>query len=70
MVKNLPTNAGDIKDTGSIPGSGISPGGGHGSSLQFSGLQNPIDRGTCWATDQRVTKSQTGLKGLSTHACK
>ena len=40
MVKNLPANAGDITDVGSIPGSGRSPGGGHVHPLQFSGLEN------------------------------
>ena len=44
MVKNLPINAGDIKDMGSIPGSGRFPGGGHGNSLQYSCLENPMDR--------------------------
>ena len=45
MVKNLPANAGDKTDVGSIPGSGRSPGGGHGNSLQYSCLENPRDRG-------------------------
>ena len=45
MVKNLPANAGDTGDMGSIPGSGRSPGGGHGSPLQYSCLENPTDRG-------------------------
>ena len=44
-VKNLPANAGDIGDVGSIPGSGRSPGAGHGNPLQYSSLQNLIDRG-------------------------
>ena len=44
VVKNLPANAGDIRDLGLIPGSGISPGGGHGNPLQYSCLQNPMDR--------------------------
>ena len=43
MVKNLPANAGDIRDAGSIPGSGTSPGGGHSDSLQYSCLENPMD---------------------------
>ena len=43
MVKNLSINAGDIKDMGSIPGSGRTPGGGHGNSLQYSCLENPMD---------------------------
>ena len=44
MVKNLPANAGDIRDAGSTPGSGRSPGGGHGNPLQYSCLENPMDR--------------------------
>ena len=45
MVKNLPANAEDLRDVGLIPGSGRSPGGGHGNSLQYSCLENPMDRG-------------------------
>jgi len=45
VVKNLPANAGGIRVVGSIPGSGRSPGGGHGNPLQYSCLQNPMDRG-------------------------
>ena len=48
-VKNLPASAGDIRDTDLIPGSGRSPGGGHGNTLQYSCLENPIDRGAWWA---------------------
>ena len=57
VVKNPPANAGDARDTGSIPGSGRSPGGGHGNPLQYSSLENPMDRGAWWATVQRVTQS-------------
>ena len=57
-LKNLPANAGD---PGSIPGLGRSPGGGHGNPLQYSCLQNPMDRGAWWATVHGVTKSQTRL---------
>ena len=53
---------------GSIPGSGRSPGGGHGNPLQYSCLDNPMDRGAWWATVHRIAKSQTQLKGLSMHA--
>ena len=67
MVKNLPANAGDTRDVGSIPGSGRSPGGGHGNPLQYSCLKNPMDRGAWKATVHRVAKSCTGLKRLSTH---
>ena len=52
---------------GLIPGSGRSPGGGHGNPLQYSCLENPMDRGAWWATVQRVAKSQTGLKRLNMH---
>ena len=45
MVKNLPANAADIRDRGSIPGSGRFPGGGHGNPLQYACLENPMDRG-------------------------
>ena len=44
VVKNLPASTGDIKDMGSIPGLGRSPGGGHGNPLQYSCLENPMDR--------------------------
>ena len=54
MLKNPPANAGD---TGSIPESGRSPGGENGNPLQYSCLENPMDRGACWATVHRVTKS-------------
>ena len=65
VVKNLPANARHIRDTGSIPALGRSPAGGHGNPLQYSCLENPMDRGACWAAVHRVTKSQTGLKRLS-----
>ena len=61
-VKNLPAIAGDIRDMGSIPGLGRSPGGGHGNPLQYSCLENPMDRGAWWATVHRVTMSWTQLK--------
>ena len=54
MVKHLPANAGDVRDTGSIPGLGRSPGGGHGNPLQHSCLENPMDRGAWRATVHRV----------------
>ena len=56
MVKNLPANAGDIREAGSIPGSVRSPGGGHGNPLQCSCLENPMDREAWWATVYGVTK--------------
>ena len=48
VVKNPPANAGDVRDTGSIPGSGRSPGEGNGNPLQYSSLENPMDRGAWW----------------------
>ena len=65
--KEPPANAGEARDAGSNPGSGRSPGGGHSSPLQYSSLDNPMDRGTWWATAHGVTKSQTQLKQVSTH---
>ena len=59
MVKNLPANARDIRDTGSTPGSGRSPGEGNGNPLQDSCLENPVDRGAWGVTVHGVTKSQT-----------
>ena len=67
VVKNLPASAGDVRDRGSIPGSGRSPGGGHGNPLQYSCLENPTDRGTWWATVHRAAKSWTWLKWLNIH---
>ena len=59
VVKNLPANAGEAGDMGLIPGSRKSPGEGTGNPLQYSGLRNPMDRGTWWAIVDGVTKSQT-----------
>ena len=67
-VKNLSANAEDIRDMGSIPGSGRSPGGGHGNPLQYSCLENPTNREAWLATVHRVTKSRTQLKRLIMHA--
>ena len=69
VVKNPPASAGDVRDTGLIPGSGRFPGGGHGKPLQYSCLGNSMDRGSWQATVHRVTKSQTWLKLLSMHTC-
>ena len=68
MVKNPPANVGDITDMGLIPESVSSPGEGNGNPLQCSCLENPMDRGTLWATVHRVAQSQTRLKFLSTHS--
>ena len=59
VVKNLPANAGDIRDPGSIPGLGRSPGGGDGKQLQYSCMENSKDRGAWWVTVHGVTKNQT-----------
>ena len=67
MVNNLNANAGDIGDAGLISGSGRSPGGGHGNSLQYSCLEKPMDRGAWRVREHSVAKSQTQLKGLSKH---
>ena len=61
VVKNIPANAGDIRDAGSIPGSGIYPGGGNGNPLQYSCLENPMYRGAWWPTVHGVTNSWTRL---------
>ena len=59
VVKNLLANVGDIRDVGSLPGSGGSPEEGHGNSLQFSCLENPMDRGAQQATVHRVSEMDT-----------
>ena len=59
VVKNLPANAGDIRGLSSILGLGRSPGGEHGNQLQYSCLENPMDRGAWWAIIHGVAKSQT-----------
>ena len=61
VVKNSPSSAGDVAEVGSIPVSGRSPGGGNGNPLQYSCLENPMDRGAWWATVHGVTKSRTQL---------
>ena len=68
MVKNLPANAGDIRDAGLIPGLGRSAGGEHGNSRQYSCLENPMDRGAWRATVDGAVKSWIQPKLLSTHA--
>ena len=65
MVKNPPANAGDVTDTGLIPGLGRSLGGGNGNPLQYSCLGNLMDRGAWWATIHELTKSQIATE----HAC-
>ena len=62
IVKILPAKAGDGRDAGSVPGLGRSTGAGHGNPLQYSCLQNPMERGTRWATVHRTAKSWIRLK--------
>ena len=59
MVKNLPAKAGNKTDVGLIPGPGRFPGGEHGNPLQYSCLENSMDRGTWWATVHEVAKHST-----------
>ena len=63
--KESTCNAGDTGDMGLIPGSGRSPGEGHGNPLQYSCLENPMDRGAWWARVHGVTKIQTWLSDLA-----
>ena len=71
VVKNQPADAEDVRDAGLIPRWGSSPTGGHSNPLQYSCLENPLDRKTWQAKVHRVAKSQTQLKGLRhTHANK
>ena len=58
-VHNLPANATDTRHAGLTPGSGRAPGGGHSNPIQYSCLENPMDRGTWWATVHWVVKSRT-----------
>ena len=59
VIENPPANAGDMRDVGSIPGSGRSPGEGHGKPLQYSCLENPMDREAWYTRVHRVAMSQT-----------
>ena len=59
VVKNLPANAGDVREAGSVPWLGRSPGGGHGNPLQYFCLKNPMDRAASRAIVHRVAKTQT-----------
>ena len=68
VVKNPPANAGDLRDEDSIPGLGRSPGEGNSNPLQYSCLENPMDRGAWGAPVHRVAKSWTWLKWLFMHA--
>ena len=67
VLKNTLAKAGDIRDAGSISGLGRSSGGRHGNPLQYSCLENPMDRRAWQATVHRVAQSRTQLKRLNTH---
>ena len=68
VLKNLPANAGGIRDAGLIR-SGRFPGGGNGNPLQYSCVGNPMDRGTWWATVHSIAKSQTQFSKETTSTC-
>ena len=68
VVKNLPANAGDIRNAGLIPGLGRSPGEGHSNPLQYSCMGNHMDRGAWWAALHWITESDT--TEATEHACK
>ena len=67
VVKNLPASAGDTADMGSIPGLGRSPGGGNGNPLQYSCLENPMDRGAWWDYNPWGHKQLDKTERLSMH---
>ena len=70
IFKNLPANAGDIRDVGWIPGSGRSPGVGNSSPLWYSCLENPMERGAWWATDHGVGHKELDMsEHTCTHIC-
>ena len=69
VVKNVLVSAGDIREMGLIPGLRRSPGGGHDNPLQYSFLENPMDKESWQATVHRVTKNWTWLKWSNMHAC-
>ena len=69
VVKNPPANAGDTRDMGSIPGLGRAPGEGNGNPLQYSCLENPMDRGAQQAIISRVTKESDTTQRLNSNRC-
>ena len=66
MINNMPANAGDTGDAGSIPGSGRTSGGGNSNPLQYSYLENSMDRGAWWAIVHGIAKSRTQLTNALT----
>ena len=68
VVKNPPANVGDLRDAGSVPGLGSSPGEGHGSPLQYSCLENPMDRGAWWPSSTRLQRLDVTEATWHTHA--
>ena len=70
VVKNPAANTGNVRDSGLTPGLGRFPGGAHDNPLQYSRLENPMDRGAWRAVVHRVAKSQARLKQFSMLACK
>ena len=72
VVNNLPANVGDVRDMGSISGLGRSPEGGHSNPILYSCLENPTDRGNCWATGsigwQRVRHHRRDLTRMHSNA--
>ena len=69
VVKNQPANAGDIRDAGSVLGWRRSPGGGHGNPLQYTGLENPMDRGACRVPRVPQELDRTERLSLSLSGC-
>ena len=67
VLKNMPADAGDIRDAGSVPGLGGSPGGGHGNTLQYSCLDNPMVRGAWWAILHGIADLDTTEVSTHTH---
>ena len=66
VVKNSPADAGEVRDVGSIPGLGRSPGGRHGNSLQYSCLENPMDRGVWWTAFH--SRKESDITEVTEHA--
>ena len=69
MVRNPPANAGDVREAGSIPALGRSPGGGNGNALQYSCLENSMDRGAWWAVVRGGHKDLDMTEATLAHTC-